>query len=271
MRRLLVIGGVLLTLPCAFAPFDAFAQGAIIETLDEVHRLPQPPAFRNRAAEEVTPPAPLPDHVDLSSKMPGVRNQGPTDSCVSWAATYAAASYALRARGVGGAALTLSPSFTYNQAARDQWCRRGTNISMTLNLLRDTGSVPMDEFVFDGGWCGRQPTAAELERARAYRIRSWSAFDATSLDKVKQQLARGVPVIFGVHATAKMQALRGAAVLEEDDAAEEGHAMVAVGYDDGKRAFLVQNSWGTAWGDKGLGWFGYEYWKRNIRVGFVIE
>jgi C1A family cysteine protease len=271
MRRLLFIGVALLTLPCAFAPYRAFAQGAIIESLEEVRRLPPPPTFRNRAAEELTPPASLPDHVDLSSKMPVVRSQGPTDSCVSWAATYAVASYSLRNRGVGGANLTLSPSFTYNQVAHDQWCRRGTNISMTLNLLREVGSLPMDEFVFDGGWCGRQPTAAELERAGKYRIRSWSAFDATSIDKVKAQLARGNPVIFGVRATAKMQALRGAAVLEEDDVADEGHAMVAVGYDDAKHAFLIQNSWGTSWGEKGFGWFGYEFWKRNIRVGFVIE
>jgi C1A family cysteine protease len=265
MRRLLLVGVALFTLPS-----HAFAQGAIIETLEELRRLPPPSTSRSRAADELTPPASLPDRVDLSSKMPAVRNQGPTDSCVSWAATYAAGSYSLRTRGVGPA-LTLSPSFTYNQEARDQWCRRGTNISKTLNLLRELGSVPIDEFVFDGGWCGRQPTAAELERAARFRIRNWAAFDATSIDKVRQQLARGVPVIFAMPATSKMQALRGAAVLEEDDVPGEGHAMVAVGYDDAKHAFLIQNSWGQSWGEKGLGWFGYEFWKRHIRVGYVIE
>jgi C1A family cysteine protease len=264
MRRLLVVSVALLTLPC-----HAFAQGAIIETLEEVRSLPLPPSFSGRAAEQV-PPASLPDRVDLSSKMPVVRNQGPTDSCVSWAATYVAASYSLRTRGVA-AALMLSPSFTYNQEARDQWCRRGTNISKTLNLLREVGSLPIDEFVFDGGWCGRQPTAAELERAGQFRIRSWAAFDGSSIDKVKQQLARGVPIIFAVRTTPKMHALRGDAVLEEDDVPGEGHALVAVGYDDAKHAFLIQNSWGASWGEKGYGWFGYEFWKRNVKVGFVIE
>jgi C1A family cysteine protease len=265
MRRLLLIGVALLT-----HPFHAFAQGAIIETLEEVRRLPPPPSFRGRAAEDLAPPVSLPDRVDLSSKMPAVRNQGPTDSCVSWAATYAAASYSLRTRGAA-AELTLSPSFTYNQEAHDQWCRRGTNISKTLNLLREVGSVPMDEFVFDGGWCGRRPTAAELERAARFRIKNWAAFDAASIDKVRQQLARGVPVIFAMLATSKLHALRGTTVLEEDDVPGEGHAMVAVGYDDAKHAFLIQNSWGQSWGEKGLGWFGYEFWKRNIRVGYVIE
>jgi C1A family cysteine protease len=255
MRRLLLIGAVLFALPCA-----ALGQGAILETLDDLHDAPEPAGYRG-------PPL---ERVDLSSKLPAVRGQGGTSTCVSWAATYAAASFALRARGVGSA-LTLSPSFTYNQVSHDQWCGRGTTISATLNLLRDVGALPIEEFAFDGGWCGRQPTAAELQRAKQFRIKSWAAFDATALDKVKQQLARGVSVIFSTYWTRKLGGLRGDAVLEEDDIPGEGHAMVVVGYDDAKRAFLIQNSFGQSWGNKGYGWFGYDFWKRNVRVGYVIE
>jgi C1A family cysteine protease len=255
MRRLLLIGAVLFALSCR-----AFAQGAILETLDELRNAPEPAGYRGT----------VPERADLASKLPAVRSQAGTSTCVSWAATYAAASFALRARGMGSA-LLLSPSFTYNQASRDQWCDRGTSISATLNLLRDVGALPIEEFAFDAGWCGRQPTTAELERAKRFRIKSWAAFDATALDKVKQQLARGVPVIFGTHWTRKLGGLRGDAVLEEDDTPGEGHAMVAVGYDDAKRAFLIQNSFGQSWGNKGYGWFGYDFWKRNVRVGFTIE
>jgi C1A family cysteine protease len=269
MRWPLLTGVFLLTLPYhAFAPCHAFAQGAVIESLEELRRgstQPQPPDFSARTLET---PAPLPERFDLSEKLPAVRNQGRTDTCVSWAATYVAASVALRGR---VNAVTLSPSFTYNQVARDQWCRKGTNASATLNFLRDVGTLPLDEFAFDGGWCGRQPTAAELERAKQYRIKGWSAFDATVIDRVKQELVHGVPVIFSVRTTPKMHALRGDAVLEEDETPGEGHSMVVVGYDDAKHAFRIQNSWGPAWGDKGYGWFGYEFWKRNIRAGFVIQ
>ncbi len=241
-------------------PHAAFAQGAILEALDDLRDTPEPAGFRGT----------VPPRVDLSSKMPAVRSQFTTSTCVSWAATYAAASYALRARGPA-AALTLSPSFTYNQVSHDQWCGRGTKISATLNLLRDVGALPIEEFAFDGGWCGRQPTPAQLERARQFRIKAWAAFDATAVIKVKEQLARGVPVVFAMNVTRKVRALRGDAVLDEDDVPGEGHAMVAVGYDDAKQAFLIQNSWGPSWGNKGYGWFGYDFWKRNIRVGHVIE
>jgi C1A family cysteine protease len=245
-------------------PQSAIAQGAILETLDDLPAAPRAGTIQGK----------LPERVDLSPRMPLARSQSATSTCVSWAATYAAASFVLRQRGVtsgSAAALALSPAFTYNQVSRDQWCRTGTKAALTLDLLRDVGALPLDEFAFDGGWCGRQPSQAELDRAKQFRIRGWTALDASAPQRVKEQLARGAPVIFSMRITRKMQALRGDTVLEEDDAPGEGHAMVVVGYDDARRAFLVQNSWGRSWGANGLGWFGYEFWKRNARVGFVIE
>jgi C1A family cysteine protease len=34
--------------------------------------------------------------------------------------------------------------------------------------------------------------------------------------------------------------------------------MVLVGYDDDRKAFRVQNSWGTGWGDQGRVWLAYD-------------
>lgn len=36
-----------------------------------------------------------------------------------------------------------------------------------------------------------------------------------------------------------------------------GHAVVIVGWDDSKGAWLIKNSWGTDWGYNGFGWIGY--------------
>jgi C1A family cysteine protease len=38
-----------------------------------------------------------------------------------------------------------------------------------------------------------------------------------------------------------------------------GHAVLAVGYDDSKNAFLFRNSWGTEWGLGGYAWIPYAY------------
>ena len=38
-----------------------------------------------------------------------------------------------------------------------------------------------------------------------------------------------------------------------------GHCVVLMGYDDGSRHFIVRNSWGPDWGDKGYFYMPYEY------------
>lgn len=37
----------------------------------------------------------------------------------------------------------------------------------------------------------------------------------------------------------------------------EGHAVVIVGYDED--GFIIKNSWGSTWGDKGYGWISFDY------------
>jgi len=35
------------------------------------------------------------------------------------------------------------------------------------------------------------------------------------------------------------------------------HAVLLVGWDDGKQAWLIKNSWGLGWGEKGYMWIRY--------------
>ena len=242
-------------------PIVARAQGAIIETLDALRDAASPPEFRGT----------LPSQLDLSGTLPPPRSQANTLSCVSWAATYGAGSQAARRVGLAGD-VVLSPSYTYNQLARDQYCRTTTSISATLGLLRESGAVPIKDFAFDAGWCGRQPTALERDSAQRYRIPGWSRFDAADIGAVKSQLARGVPVIFAIRSGPRLVAHRGGGVFDTpEDAPGIGHAMLVTGYDDARRAFRIQNSWGREWGDGGYAWYSYDLWLRSVQVGFVID
>jgi len=78
-------------------------------------------------------------------------------------------------------------------------------------------------------------------------------------------------VIFAMRMTPKLRAVRDDKVFNDDDLPGEGHTMVAVGYDDTKKAILVQNSWGQSWAAGGYAWLGYDFWRRNVHTGFVIE
>ena len=245
----------------ALLPVSAWPQGAIIETLEELQNVPNPPEFRDV----------LPARVDLSANIPPPGDQGGTGSCASWATTYGAGSQAVRRAGLGPS-LRLAPSFTYNRLSRDRFCQLGTKASATLDMLRDIGALPFQEYVFDGGWCGRLPTDAELQRAATYRIKGWSQFDARVVEKAKAQLARGVPVIFNMRPTAQFMQFKGDGVLDIPGVMNGfGHSMLAVGYDDARLAFRIQNSWGRGFGEGGYAWLSYEFWSRNVLVGYVID
>jgi hypothetical protein len=81
--------------------------------------------------------------------------------------------------------------------------------------------------------------------------------DEQSVAWFKTQLAGGHEVAFGVHLTKHSKTVNG--VWMPGDTVFDGHAMLMVGYDDSKQAFLLKNSWGTAVGDSGYYWFSYNW------------
>jgi C1A family cysteine protease len=60
----------------------------------------------------------------------------------------------------------------------------------------------------------------------------------------------------------------------QGDTVKGGHAVVAVGYDDGRQigeavgALQIRNSWGAGWGQSGYGWLPYRYVLDGLAVDF---
>lgn len=85
------------------------------------------------------------------------------------------------------------------------------------------------------------------------------------LTAIKQTLVSGAAVSFGFNV---YQSFFGSWSNKKDpimplpksgEILQGGHAILAIGYSDSKKAFLIQNSWGTGWGDKGLFWMPYSF------------
>jgi C1A family cysteine protease len=104
-----------------------------------------------------------------------------------------------------------------------------------------------------------------------------------ALTSVKKYLAAGIPAMFGFWGFPSFEETDvpgGIPYPCEEEKAEWGHAIVAVGYDDDKKikntrcnketsgALLIRNSWGEGWGDGGYGWLPYAYVLNKLAMDF---
>lgn len=234
----------------------------------------------------------IPDAVDLSPLMPPPVEQK-RGSCVSHAVGYAARGYySALEQGTtpGDDRHTPSPAFLHTKlislqsqlVGGDQQCEKsGSNAALALIYLKNFGAptkadVPIDAI------CTAGASSSDLPK-NAFSIKNWGvAFLATKqaphatrrdLDAIKQALAQGNPVMvaFKLYAqfpppdteTSTLQYLRvdevyHGSLAQNFGKLEGGHEMTLVGYDEGRQAFRVQNSWGVLWGDGGFGWIGYD-------------
>jgi C1A family cysteine protease len=49
-----------------------------------------------------------------------------------------------------------------------------------------------------------------------------------------------------------------------------GHAVLLVGYDKTKKVFIVRNSWGDTWGDKGYFYMPFDVVKPNMSSDYWV-
>ncbi|MDD2716094.1 MAG: C1 family peptidase [Candidatus Wallbacteria bacterium] len=94
--------------------------------------------------------------------------------------------------------------------------------------------------------------------ARTYKIKDWSAVDSNEA-AVKQAIYTYGPIVTGVTADFSFQFYSGG-VYNHNNTGEMNHAVILVGWDDtkGKKGcWIMKNSWGASWGDKGYMYIEY--------------
>jgi len=230
----------------------------------------------------------LPEAVDLSARFPEPGDQGKTGSCVAWATAYATRSYynfiekGTSRRDAGSIA---SPAYLYAKIRdKNQSCQTsGSNIVIALKYLEENG-VPA---LADYGTAALCETAVPSFPASrlGFRVKGLRAVQLptpgnpaprASLDKIKQELATGNPVLFSMKVDRKFMRLSGAniyrsTVKERRDGDAGSHAMTMVGYDDQRQAFRVINSWGRDWADDGFGWISYDSYLKDSNYAVVMD
>ncbi len=123
---------------------------------------------------------------------------------------------------------------------------------------------PVDEKVFPYAAADKQCVSKKqlASRVSAYGWvmgREWSAY--TPVDKIKEAICKYGPIAACVKVTPAFQAYAGGIFDEHAKCSgpeDMNHAIVLVGWDDSKKAWLLRNSWGTEWGEKGYMWIEYD-------------
>ncbi|MBI5868049.1 MAG: hypothetical protein HZB43_07155 [candidate division Zixibacteria bacterium] len=215
----------------------------------------------------------LPASVDLSASMPPVGDQGMQASGVGWAVGYALKSYQEKIEHKNWTFSTvankMSPAYIYNQihtapgtiaSVTSGPCDENSTIESALNLLREKGCASLATMPYDPAECLLQPSAGANTEALKYRIMNWSRVDFTNADAVKRHLAGGFPVLIGFHVYENFFYLPADSAYSHAAGALVGdQAACIVGYNEGRHAFKIINSWGTGWSDHGYGWIAYSF------------
>lgn len=239
-------------------------------------------------------PAEGPSSVDLRFRMrdgrrvrvipePG-RQLG--QSCVGWAVAYAAKSYqeALDQGWIPDRpGRIFSPAFLYNQI--NGGVDQGSSLSAALRVIVEQGCATLATMPATGDPSVRPDAEARREAAR-YRASGYRQLGtglelrrALQCEQVVLLAIRTNPLfheptytIYDARLHARGEAIR------DPNAPHASHALCLVGYDDRRRAFLAQNSWGTRWRDwdrenPGIVWLSYDLFDRigGSRQDFAQE
>ena len=130
----------------------------------------------------------------------------------------------------------------------------GTQIPNAIEALAEFGCCKEQLFPFDTANVNHKPPEKCYEEAKNYRIKEGMQLRG-DLDEMKACLAEGYPFVFGLilfnsFLEAETNGGRVPMPIVDDTMEKEfvgAHAMVAAGYSDRSKCFIVQNSAGQEW------------------------
>jgi C1A family cysteine protease len=210
----------------------------------------------------------LPPRVNLTDLCPPVYDQGQLGSCTAQA--IAGALQFDQARQAQADVFTPSRLFIYY----NERVIEGTVSEDAGAMLRDgIKSVAKQGAAHETLWpyviprFTREPGAAVYRDAALHQALLYQRVVQTEME-LKGCLASGYPFVFGfcVYESFEGANVEKTGVVPMPAPRESvlgGHAVMAVGYDDRDRRFLVRNSWGAGWGRRGYGTMPYEYLTDN--------
>ena len=208
---------------------------------------------------------PIPDKVDLRPFCSAVEDQGSLGSCTAQAL---AGNVELLDRKIDGEYSDVSRLFIYyNERLLEGTVNEdsGAFIRDGIKTLAKQGVCAESLWDYDINKFTDKPIDECYKDALDRRIVSYKRLSGVS--DMLSCLADGYPIVFGIGIyesfETKEVAKTGIVPMPEaDETMIGGHAVLSCGYDMAKKWFIVRNSWGESWGDKGYFYLPFEYVKK---------
>jgi C1A family cysteine protease len=202
-----------------------------------------------------------PNSVDLRHLCSDVEDQQDIGSCTAQAVC---ALVEYLQRNLDGRHIDVSPLFLYKVTLSFLgWSGdTGAFVRSAIKALRLFGVPPEDYYPYHTELFDQEPAAFAYAFAGNYKAIQYHRLDR--LEELKKSLAQGIPFAFGFTCYRSLYnpEVNKTGVIPlptRNDEVIGGHAVMAVGYDNGKGHLYFKNSWGTEWGDDGYGALPFEY------------
>lgn len=205
----------------------------------------------------VTPPA-----ASLRNWVGGVEDQGRIGSCTANSVVSACELILSRV----GKHRDLSRLFNYylSREADNMLGQDGASLRTAVKVASKVGLPSEALWPYVESQEGVKPAQPAYDSAKPITRYERIVFDydnfAVGMNAIKSAIAEGYPVVFAAPITSQWLTMRG--TNQNYFGGDAGHtqypvignhAMTVVGYDS--QHFFVENSWGTGWGDNGIGYW----------------
>ena len=218
----------------------------------------------------------LPARMDLRGHCPAVYDQGLIGSCTANAIAGAIEFDLLKQKAADFVPSRLFIYYNEREMEHSVPLDNGAQLRDGIKSVNQLGVCPESQWPYvptpanpnTNVWPARakpaqKPSPACYREALNHQVVSYQRVDR-DLAQMKGCLAAGYPFVFGftVYESFESATVKRTGVLNLPDPSEGvvgGHAVLAVGYDDGARRFIVRNSWSAKWGQQGYFTMPYTY------------